>query len=198
MADCQSILFFFFRVSLLSLLISPSSLTFSKLNKMKDIIRDSSLGQLLRFVTGNKILKYHDETSEFTCPGCYNDNSNEKRKPSTAETSSNPTPNGDGDSNEEIQTQITEETKLEVRESLQDSEPASEDADDEDVERRGSASGPANPNGLWKIPTQADMQRTYTQKSLAERAISRPIVPVKTSDGTVLVDWWTTGTISKF
>ena len=42
---------------------------------MKDIIRDSSLEQFLRFVTGNKFFKYHDETSHFTCPRCY------KRRP---------------------------------------------------------------------------------------------------------------------
>lgn len=150
---------------------------------MKDIIRDSSLGQLLRFVTGNKILQYHDETADFTCPGYYDDSSSEERKPSIVEASSNPTPNGDGESIQEIQPQITEEKTLEARESSQRSELASEDVEDEDVERRGSASGPANPNGLWKIPTQADMRRTYTQKSLAERAVSRPIIPVKTSDG---------------
>ena len=150
---------------------------------MKDIIRDSSLGQLFRFVTRNQILQYHDETADFTCPGCYNDSSSEERKPSIEDASSIPTPNGNSDSTQEIQPQITEGKELE----------ASEDVDDEDVERRASASGPANPNGLWKIPTQADIQRTYTQKSLAERGISRPIVPIKTSDGTVLVDWWTTG-----
>lgn len=49
------------------------------------------------------------------------------------------------------------------------------------------------PLGLWKIPTHAEMQRTYSAAGIAERSVSRPIVAMKTASGTVLVDWYTTG-----
>jgi DHA1 family multidrug resistance protein-like MFS transporter len=134
---------------------------------MKDIVRDSTLGQLLRFVTGNRILKYYDETSDFTCPGCYHGQTNERINTSPVRSPSTSTANGHGD--EQIQPHPAERTKMEVEEPLQDSE-------------RGLGSGPANPHGIWKIPTQVDMQRTYSQQAQPERAISRPIDPVKTSD----------------
>jgi hypothetical protein len=71
------------------------------------------------------------------------------------------------------------ESKVEAPESM---------SSDEDVERGGYRPG------LWRIPTKQELQRTYSTATPAERVLSRPVVPVKKSDGTILVDWYTTGT----
>lgn len=161
---------------------------------MKDIIRDSSFGQVLRLATGNRILKYREELPSFNCPGCYKDELlNEKGEGnSAAEISEAPTIDGDVP----VPSQLPE-TKLEVEEPLPDTESSTGDEDeDDDVERRGSerrGSTIGATYSLWKIPTQAELHQTYSQQGRAERAVSRPIVPAKTSDGTILVDWWTTG-----
>ena len=47
--------------------------------------------------------------------------------------------------------------------------------------------------GLWKIPTHAEIQRTYSAAGIAERSVSRLIVAMKTATGTVLVYWYNTG-----
>ena len=39
--------------------------------KMKDIIRDSTIGQIIRCTTGNKVFQYVEETTGFQCPHCY-------------------------------------------------------------------------------------------------------------------------------
>jgi hypothetical protein len=48
---------------------------------------------------------------------------------------------------------------------------------------------------MWKVPTQAEIQKTYTEERRAEQAVSRPIEAVKTADGTILVHWYTTGVL---
>jgi DHA1 family multidrug resistance protein-like MFS transporter len=158
---------------------------------MSDLIRDSPLGQLLRFATRNQVFKYRDELPNFTCPGCYSDDgSREKGSSSAIDTCAIQNAN----SNDQIRQQQSESpaSNDETEEPLADSLPSSNNGED-DIERRGSASAPANVNGLWKIPTNAELQHRYSSAGKAERATSRPIVPVKTSDGIVLVDWWTTG-----
>lgn len=161
---------------------------------MMDIIRDSSLGQLLRFITGNRILKYREENSDFNCPGCYVNNKSDQTEKALSISRGSHISAILVDEQRESQPPVS---NLEVEEPLPDSESTSEKegSDDIDIERRGSATGATF--GLWKIPTQAEIQRTYSQHGQAERAVSRPIVPVKTSDGTVLVDWWTTGNCSQ-
>jgi DHA1 family multidrug resistance protein-like MFS transporter len=48
---------------------------------------------------------------------------------------------------------------------------------------------------LQKVHTQVDLERLYTaatHREDLENAPASPITPTKTSDGTILVDWYTT------
>jgi MFS transporter, DHA1 family, multidrug resistance protein len=148
---------------------------------MKDIIRDSTIGQLIRWISRNKVLQYVEETPGFHCPHCYaNSSADEKsisRQPSDLEkVISGPVsdPTSSAHSGNEI--------PVSQADSLERSETQSEDTESGHQSR-----------GMWKIPTQAELQETYSQAAASERPVSRPIEPAKTSDGTILVDWYTTG-----
>lgn len=62
---------------------------------MADIIRDAPLGQILRFVTGNRVLLYPEERPDFELPASYTTllNSSEKTeiRPTTSRKSSDST-----------------------------------------------------------------------------------------------------------
>lgn len=38
---------------------------------MEGVIRESALGQALRFITGNRVLRYVEETQEYNYPRCF-------------------------------------------------------------------------------------------------------------------------------
>lgn len=149
-------------------------------------MRDSSLGQLIRFITKNKVLLYEEEKPGFSCPTCYDNSqgSSQEKLPTqdaTATAASSSAPSA---------VLVTEDGKEdlpvagegEAQQALSLSKTT-----DRDIE-----SGYEHLT-MWKVPTQAEIQRTYSEQGRAERAVSRPIEAVKTADGTILVDWYTTG-----
>ena len=152
-----------------------------------DIIRDSSLGQLIRFVTRNKVLLYEEERSCFNCPKCYDSS----QKPSQEKISAQSTPSDPSSAPSAI---INIDDGKEEIDANEETEPegalAPTKTAEQDVE-----SGYQHLT-MWKVPTQAEIQRTYTEEARAERAVSRPIESSKTADGTILVDWYTTGIYS--
>lgn len=106
---------------------------------MYDTIRDSSFGQALRFVTGNKTLLFPDELPNFELPS---PTTEEKKIDYESEVSTITNCNRESKGNE-----------LDI---------------DEELAQR------------------ADIEPI-------ERTISRPIHPVMTSDGIILIDWYATG-----
>lgn len=154
-----------------------------------DIIRDSSLGQLIRFATRNKVLLYEEEKSTFSCPQCY-DNSEKSSQENipTQSTTNNPSSAPSAILNsEDGKEDIAATGQAKPGENLAQSKTA-----DRDVE-----SGYEHLT-MWKVPTQPEIQKTYTEEGRAERAVSTPIEAVKTADGTILVDWYATGTLQSF
>ncbi|KAH9214000.1 major facilitator superfamily transporter [Leptodontidium sp. 2 PMI_412] len=130
---------------------------------MKDIIRDSTFGQIVRLLSKNKLLLYPEEDPNFKCPKGYNDNTNlpeavvRERTRSFFSTASNPH-NSYMDDEEAITT------------------PESKDE---------SGSNESTDKG-----ENSDLERANTAR--LERTKSRPILPSKSADGTILVDWYTT------
>ena len=45
---------------------------------MSDLVRDAPIGQLIRWLTKNRVLRYPEEKADFTCPMGYQ---GEKRSP---------------------------------------------------------------------------------------------------------------------
>lgn len=153
---------------------------------MAAMIRESPAGQVIRWITGNRVLRYPEEIPGFELPEAWNSllNASEKkhappvssiRTPSRTAT---PTPmEGEGDFQD-----------LEKEETIQ--------------ERNRSGSDSSDPNNvelaLTHTKSRLDTQpysrdRFEVEEELAvEKTISKPVIPLKTSDGTVLVDWYTT------
>ncbi|OOF98667.1 hypothetical protein ASPCADRAFT_162317 [Aspergillus carbonarius ITEM 5010] len=142
---------------------------------MEGLIRSSTAGQLLRWITRNKVLPYPEEQPDFQCPHCYADGA---ASPTlfTHEADSEQTPKfeSDVDADDEGEATIENASRTETVEEL------SRVPSMADVE---------------KVRSQSDMARLYsaaTQTEALQTAPSRPIAPTKTADGTILVDWYTT------
>ena len=134
---------------------------------MAELIREAPIGQIIRYVTRNKVLQYPEEKADFTLPPQYSAVLEKKGSPMT---STLPTPA--------------------VTPGLQ------EKPDGFDGIRRDSDSMSAI--ALHRTKSRA-ATIPYTEERLeieAELAIERtkttPIVPQRTEDGTILVDWYTT------
>jgi DHA1 family multidrug resistance protein-like MFS transporter len=135
-------------------------------DKMKDTIRDSSFGQLIRLLTRNKFLQYSDETQGFQYPEGYEANSNQYKEDDTQEESY---PTSMSASNADV---LSEEKKAVA---------VIPEAEEEDT-----ATG--------DLISDIRLERHVSTHIPTERIASRPIVLKRTSDGTILVDWYTTGT----
>lgn len=136
---------------------------------MNEVLRDSPFGQIVRFLSKNKYFQYAEERDGFQNP-YYGSQILQKEVdielPTTAASSN---------------TTLEPTATVLERSSSQEftTKPPLAEATN-DVE-----------NGLSDNP----IERVVTMQSQSEvqRTESRPIKPTTTSDGTILVDWYTTG-----
>lgn len=133
---------------------------------MSDLIREAPLGQVIRFVTRNKLLQYPEEKPDFQLPDVYRAFLEEKPSSLSPSSSESPTPPRD----------VSKEKSSLERNPVEDLEAAR-------LTRTKSrtATTPYSENRL-EVEHELAMERTK----------SKPIAPVKTSDGHILVDWYTT------
>ncbi|KAI9818494.1 MAG: hypothetical protein M1827_000553 [Pycnora praestabilis] len=136
---------------------------------MSSILRDSALGQLIRLVSGNKLFLYPEEQADFQIPENYHlpgaaDSKDEKRSPS--------------DAGPQVPTPLTENSVGLEKEIANN--PLS----------RSSTNQNAN-HTLEQITSKEDLERAFSEAAL-EKETSRAIVPQRTTDGIILVDWYTT------
>ncbi|KAF1812051.1 MFS general substrate transporter [Eremomyces bilateralis CBS 781.70] len=155
---------------------------------MSDLIRDAPIGQIIRYLTKNRVLQYPEERADYILPESYD----------TAFTSKTP---------------IEPESTLDNEKAPQPEDKlASEEVEpptDSDLEKTDTAS---ILNGEHSVPlgriqsslsrvstreapgrshTRAELEHQIT-KATMERGPTRDIVPERTSDGAILVDWYTT------
>lgn len=140
---------------------------------MADIIRDAPLGQVIRWVTRKKYLQFPEERAGFDYPYC---------DPAACQP-------------------VSEN----ARPTVQHRSASSTSADTVGLEKaetvRSTASRPTRPGlerhatttrtSLARALTLQDLEIQFTQASLAKPP-TQPIVPEKTADGIILVDWYTT------
>lgn len=126
---------------------------------MADTIRDAPIGQVIRWVTGNKYFQYPEEMPGFELPLAYSTamNSNEK-------------PNSSGVSRTSSNKRNT-------------SEMSNDDPKVLSLVRTKSRGDTAN---------FTEDRLEIDQELALERTKSIPILPTKTADGNILVDWYTT------
>jgi DHA1 family multidrug resistance protein-like MFS transporter len=138
---------------------------------MKDIIREAPLGQLIRFATKNRYFKYPEEIAGFQVPSCYCENAKEKLEGSDSSPPSE------------------KATELPIDRNPHDDELANIETHREstDIEHHASLI-----KSRTKTQPFSEDRFEVEQELAVERTKTRPIIAEKTSDGTILVDWYTT------
>ncbi|KAJ9628578.1 hypothetical protein H2203_002479 [Taxawa tesnikishii (nom. ined.)] len=182
---------------------------------MADIIRDAPVGQLIRYVTRNRYLKYPEEREGWKCPRCYAEPDSKASLPSEgnhvpADKEPHTEPEFPLDSPAESPyTEKTENTidvekadaakaGFERAESLHSLTLArtATDTSHPDIAATASARSHLSTAGysiaLEKSHTRAELEHAYAVAVAMENAPSHPIAPAKLDDGTILVDWYTT------
>lgn len=152
---------------------------------MKELIREAALGQIIRFVSRNRLLKYPEEEEGFQIP--FERMTNEVKLAKINE-------DADSDKQEDVTPATEEEENIDRVLTQKDK------GDDFDIEKVGSQGSRA---GLDKVQSVKSLSRTQTipftrerfeidQELAARRTLSLPIQPVITSSGQILVTWYTT------
>ncbi len=148
---------------------------------MADLFREAPFGQLVRILSGNKFFLYPEEKEDFHCPHCYHADASLPSDKIVEQISDSDT----NDAESEARKIATQDTKLDLEKSATSSDPDLEDGQEEE---------PARALGLQRTQTLPyTNERLEIEKRLEiERTKSRPILPARTADGTVLVDWYNT------
>ncbi|KAF3035916.1 hypothetical protein E8E12_003686 [Didymella heteroderae] len=161
---------------------------------MSALIRDAPFGQIVRYITRNRVFQYPEERWDFQIPAAYTQHANLEAKRLDSATSSAPVTEPEGPAVEEVIFPDPETV-------LEKVETQSEDEHTSDLEQlqtirtahtaRTQISRVGTRTALSKSISRADLEQQFSLASV-ERGPSRPIVPEKTQDGTILVDWYTT------
>jgi DHA1 family multidrug resistance protein-like MFS transporter len=160
---------------------------------MSDLLRDAPIGQLIRWVTKNRVLQYPEEKPDFVCPNGY-----QGEKPSYASATSTPIaspPVVVPDIAEKLEDPVTPGANLlTTAPTVRDVDPFDHAGDHEYLNSRTLSKVVTRPE-MSKMNTRADLEQAYTnatQQESMKYQQSRPIMPEKTTDGIILVDWYET------
>ncbi|PSN71172.1 MFS general substrate transporter [Corynespora cassiicola Philippines] len=158
---------------------------------MSALIRDAPIGQIIRYVTNNRVLQYPEERSDFQLPATYKQLMGHQL-PIDEDA---PTTEPEGPATEEV-VLPDPETVLEKVETA-----PSEDDSETDLAKiqtartahtaRTQISRVGTRTALQKSISRADLEQQFSLASV-ERGPTRPIEPEKLGDGTILVDWYDT------
>lgn len=134
---------------------------------MSHIIRDAPVGQVLRLLTRNCILKYPEEEDEFRLPETWTKLLNPEGNDATTP------PKQSGFQQASSSTSSTSPT------------------DDEEKQENNAAALARTKSREETVPSTTDRLEVDQQHEL-EKTKSIPIVPRRTQDGAILVDWYYT------
>lgn len=149
---------------------------------MADLFREAPFGQLVRILSGNRFFHYPEEREDFHCPHCYHVDVSLPSDKNVEQSSDSET--NDVRSVKATRT-TTRENELDLEKSATSSDPDAEDGQEQE---------PARALGLQRTQTLPyTNERLEIEKRLeVERTKSKPILPPRTADGTILVDWYNT------
>ncbi len=185
---------------------------------MADVIREAPLGQIIRWVTRNKFLKYPEEEADFQCPRCYRDpesadslsvieekNSEvESADPAGRKEVGHPEPNEqkslppakDINHHRDVGNLHTHKTNVSVGSSI-DHEHDLEKLYTQKTHTTITSGIGAQP-ALTRTKTR-EMTRAFTrerfdieQEEQSLKELNMPIIAQRNEGGDILVDWYTT------
>lgn len=180
---------------------------------MTDLIRESALGQTIRFLTGNRVFKYPEELPGFKLPDVWvqllnsdNDANNLALRQSLSarrtriekrERRGNSSSASSETADEEAAGIKENEKTLPAPSSSDDDAITAKDIDPYAIGRAGTQVGGSEPGlGLTRSRSREETV-PYSRERLevdelheVEKTKSVPVVPHKTRDGVILVDWY--------
>lgn len=139
---------------------------------MSELLRDAPFGQLVRYLSGNRLFQYSEEKPDFVLPEAYIDSAvREKYLPNSTEQSR----------------AVLEKSPSKTEKDIENADPDSSSTSDDEIVRVKSASSHiqrshSNPASPARI--EADIELAM------HKTVSKPIAPTRTADGTILVDWY--------
>lgn len=143
---------------------------------MKELIRDTVLGFVVRIVTRNKALQFDEDRESFQIPDSYlNPSALRQKHPPEPPTV--------------VATTAIDEVLDDVADDPKEVLAGSED--EIDIEELEPVVRVDTRVDLEKITSQADLEKAFSNATLGRQPIT-PIAPTLTSDGIILVDWYTT------
>ncbi|KAH7094278.1 multidrug transporter [Paraphoma chrysanthemicola] len=176
----------------------PSPQPTSRMQGIKEVIRDAPFGQILRYITNNRILLYPEEQPNFTAPGYTTPFPTEKQN-DLAIAPTTPAPDGEKDDPLAIHTPPLDIPDLSKTHSHASSSSNS------DIERRNSTaeeeasiirikSQQYTPDRLREeraLALALTKSRTLSPHSTQQHHAAIPIAPTLTSSNHILVTWYT-------
>jgi DHA1 family multidrug resistance protein-like MFS transporter len=179
---------------------------------MSDLIRDAPIGQIIRYLTKNRLLKYPEELDTWQCPQSYDENAatekitavqmDEGTREHVAEPHE-PTIKEEAEPKEEIespQEEVADFSSLdgEDLEGATMEKIATHKEDDHGhLEHIRTV---RTTTGIERVGTRSALTQSKTREQLEEAfrlstlevGPTRPVIPATLDDGTILVDWYTT------
>ncbi|KAF2095092.1 MFS general substrate transporter [Rhizodiscina lignyota] len=160
------------------------------------VLRESAVGQIVRFITRNRALQYPDEKEGFRWGPLEALLAEEDKRLGSEDNDADAPRNNDEPANKEY-------------EAVEPAEDPEKEGDGGEVEREGThlasiVTAPDHEHGLEQAKSRGSVlsrtsTRPYTQERFdleqqleQEKTKSIAIAPTKTSDGTILVDWYST------
>jgi DHA1 family multidrug resistance protein-like MFS transporter len=166
---------------------------------MAAIIRDAPLGQIIRWITKNKVLQYPEERPDFELPATYNAllNTTSTKGSVPTRTSLDEKPRPKPSRQTTHTSQSSESSDSETPNPVQNG--VVNDLEKAQTAERGPYEGDneaavtltRTKSRLETVPWTEDRLEVEAELAL-ERTQTKPILPQKTSDGNILVDWYTT------
>ena len=173
---------------------------------MADLIRESALGFTLRTLTRGKLFGYAEDRPDFQLPDSYVALA-QGRTPERSKTEGGVVRKATTDQEHHRQETKATEEKIENEGAT---EPAQVLSRATTASSTTTSSSGRNGEGgepiekvktqdrhlnLHKVETTRDLERAVTAAT-AKRTATRPIIPTKTAEGVILVDWYTTDDVS--
>lgn len=161
----------------------------------KNLFRETPMGQLIRFVTRNRYLLYPEEEPGFKLPDCWVDMMNNPDQGLPSPSSSSPSSSSQHEEHKERpDTRQPDDAPNEKQESP--GEAASRHSERPGFNRQTTTDTERERLQLQRSATSVSSRR-FTEERLEEeqihsieRALSLPVVPKRTRDGAILVDWY--------
>ena len=152
---------------------------------MSDFIRETLLGQIIRWTTNNRYLLYLEEQPDFEIPEAYLVQAQQKESVGEPEKC-----HPEDDHSDEFREHDSSPAE-QPTEYMQ--EPVS--LRPLNLERTSTLSQIVSRPDVSKMTTREDLETAYKLASMQQsikQQQSRPILPLRRDDGTILVDWYTT------